>query len=81
MATSSPSQHDEMAGRVYGDHSYSSQHHDDGAPTYVVHFQAVAAHKDAHGHMVKAQPAHDQTFTGEQAKAAFKAKYGYVYED
>ena len=42
---STPQQYDAMAGDVYGDNSYTSQHHsDDSPPTYTVHFPIVPAH-------------------------------------
>ena len=77
---STPIQYDAMAGDILGAYSYTSQHHgDDEPPSYVAHMPAYAAHKN-HGHVVKARPAHDVTYTGEQMKAAFRAKHGYVYE-
>ena len=94
---STPQQYDAMAGDVYGDNSYTSQHHGDiSPPTYTVHFPVVPAHTvtvaavpartvqvaavPAHTVTVPIQPARDVVHTGDQAKAAFRVKHGFVYE-
>ena len=94
MAVSTPQQYDAMAGDMYGNNSYTSQHHGDLPPTYTVHFPIVPAHSvtvaavpartvaavPAHTVAVPLQPARDVAHTGDEAKAAFRVKHGFVYE-
>ena len=82
---STPVQYDTMAGDIYGFHTYESKHNgDDKPPTYTVTYEAMPAKvvkdRKGHPHKVAATPARNVVYTGEQAKAAFLAKHGFVYE-